>query len=631
MNDSETNLTAEVVVVGGTPGGIAAAITAARLGRSVIMTEYHPMVGAMMTNGLGKSDIETREAINGVFREFVDNVRAHYVETYGADHANVSLCQDGYYYEPSVARRILDAMLAAEPNLRILRHHRLNTVALSDARINAVTQVDRDTGEERRVNGRVFIDATYEGDLAAKAGVPYRLGRESRKEFNELHAGVVYIDYETGAFLPGTTGQGDKRIQAYTYRLCLTTNSANSLEVTAPTNYDRTVYLGYLDDWREGRMAPPRDMREGMGYYAPTFNTVVRALSVAELPNEKFDINMNPRPLGFPFAEENDGYPEADWPERERIMARIRDLTLGLIYFLQNDEEIPEDQRRLARRYNLARDEFTDSQGFPRQLYVREARRIQGEYTLSENDVFVDSVQGRTRVHTDSIAAGEFPIDSFPVRKCEPGQNVALEGYVLMLNKLTHPYQIPFGVIVPQVLDGLLVPVAASTTHVAFSTIRLEPTWMALGQAAGTAAHLSLIANVPVRDVPIKCLQRQLLAQGQVLTFFKDIDRAHSCFAGLQFCGCLGFFEDYYARADESLDGPTALRWFARAGLLDLSEVEWRDAATVTWAHVAAVVPEWMGGDGVPTDRLVSRGAFCQALFEAQARDEERVSTEVVL
>ena len=154
---------------------------------------------------------------------------------------------------------------------------------------------------------------------------------------------------------------------------------------------------------------------------------------------------------------------------------------------------------------------------------------------------------------------------------------------------------------------------------------------MALGQAAGTAAHLSLIANVPVRDVPIKCLQRQLLAQGQVLTFFKDIDRAHSCFAGLQFCGCLGFFEDYYARADESLDGPTALRWFARAGLLDLSEVEWRDAATVTWAQLAAVVPEWMGGDGVPTDRLVSRGAFCQALFEAQARDEERVSTEVVL
>jgi len=357
----------------------------------------------------------------------------------------------------------------------------------------------------------------------------------------------------------------------------------------------------------------------------------VRALSVAELPNEKFDINMNPRPLGFPFAEENDGYPEADWPERERIMARIRDLTLGLIYFLQNDEEIPEDQRQLVRRFNLARDEFTDNHGFPRQLYVREARRIQGEYTLSENDVFVESVRGRTRVHVDSIAAGEFPIDSFPVRKYEPGQNVALEGYVLMLDKLTHPYQIPFGVIVPQGVDGLLVPVAASTTHVAFSTIRLEPTWMALGQAAGTAAHLSLIANVPVRDVPIKCLQRQLLAQGQVLTFFKDIDRAHACFAGLQFCGCLGFFEDYHARADELLDGPTALRWFARAGLLDLSEVEWRDAATVTWAQLAAVVPEWMGGDGVPTDRLVSRGAFCQALFEAQARDEERVSTEVVL
>mgnify|MGYP003675366398 CR=1 FL=1 len=495
MSESETNLNADIVVIGGTPGGIAAAITAARLGRQVLMTEYHPMIGAMMTNGLGKSDIETREAINGIFREFVNNVLMHYVETYGADHKNVALCQDGYYYEPSVAELILDRMVAAESNLEVWRNHRLDTVTVEAKKVTAVTLVDRSTGDRRAVQGDVFIDATYEGDLAAVAGVPCRLGREGRRDFGELHAGVVYIDYESSEFLPGTTGQGDKRLQAYTYRLCLTTNPANSLKVTAPTGYDRSLYLGYLDDLRAGRMGPPRAMKEGMGYYAPTFNTVVRALSVAELPNQKFDININPRPLGFPFAEENYGYPEAEWPEREVIMARIRDLTLGLLYFLQNDPEIPIEQRELARRFNLARDEFTGNDGFPSQLYVREARRIVGEYTLSQNDVMVESVLGRTQVHGDSIASGEFPVDSFPVRKREPGQNIALEGYVLMLDKLTHPYQIPYGIIVPQGVDGLLVPVAASTTHVAFSTIRLEPTWMALGQAAGIFATPPVVAG----------------------------------------------------------------------------------------------------------------------------------------
>ncbi|MCF3649788.1 FAD-dependent oxidoreductase [Synoicihabitans lomoniglobus] len=629
MSDSETNLTAEVVVIGGTPGGIAAAITAARLGRTVILTEYHPMVGAMMTNGLGKSDIETREAINGVFREFVDNVLAHYVQTYGPDHPNVALCQNGYYYEPSVAEKVLDAMLAAESNLRILRHHELDTVSVVDAKVRAAVVQDRTSGVRRRLAGEVFVDATYEGDLAAKAGVPYRLGREARREFNELHAGVVYIDYETGAFMPGTTGEGDRRLQAYTYRLCVTTNPANSLTVTAPPDYDREDYVGYLDDWRQGRMGPPREMREGMGYFAPTFNTVVRALSLAELPNEKYDVNINPRPLGFPFCEVNYNYPEADWPERERIMTRVRNLTLGLLYFLQNDEEVPEDQRRLARRFNLARDEFTSSAGFPRQLYVREARRIRGEYTLSENDVFVESVLGRTRVHADSIAAGEFPIDSFPVRKREPGQNVALEGYVLMLDKLTHPYQIPYGIIVPQKVDGLLVPVAASTTHVAFSTIRLEPTWMALGQAAGTAAHLALAVDGEVREVAMDRLQHQLLEQGQVLTFFKDLDREHPCFAGLQFCGCRGFFEDYQARADEPLDGATALRWLERWGHDTAPATDWKEAETLTSEQLADVWRDWDaaggGGEGSP----VTRAEFCQRIYVLMLERSAAGATEV--
>ncbi|MBL9199852.1 MAG: FAD-dependent oxidoreductase [Opitutaceae bacterium] len=555
----------DIVVVGGTPGGVAAAVSAARHGRSVALVEYHAHLGGMAASGLGKSDIETKEAIGGLWREFVDRVRDHYVRTYGPTHENVKLCRDGYYYEPSVAEKIFDTLVTEHPRIRVFRRHQLDSAARDGTRVVSARIVDRATGAARELRGGVFIDATYEGDLLAAAGAAYRVGREARADFNELHAGVVYQDYETRTFLPGTTGEGDRRIPAYTYRLCLTKDPANSVPLTAPPpGYDRSRFTGYLDDWRAGRFAPPKVMKDGIGYYAPTFGTVVRALSMADLPNGKLDVNMNPRPLGFPFTEENYAYPEAAWPEREKISERLRQLTLGLLWFLQNDPEIPAEHRALARQFNLPRDEFTDNGNFPWQLYVREARRLIGEYTLSENDLIVGPALGRTRVHADSIAAGEYPIDSFPVRKREPGHDVALEGYILMLEKYTQPYHIPYRIMVPRDVDGLLVPVAASTTHIAFSSIRLEPTWMALGQAAATAAHLALRDRVAPRRVNVDTLQQELLRAGQVITFFKDIDRAAPDYAALQFLGTQGFFPDYLARARDPLSAETARDWLAR-------------------------------------------------------------------
>jgi hypothetical protein len=582
----------DVVVYGGTPGGVAAAIAAARLGHTVALVEYHAHLGGMSASGLGKSDIETREAIGGLFREFVGRVRQHYVDRYGPNHPNVKLCRDGYYYEPSVAERIFDAMVAAETRIRVFKRHRIEEVARSGRAVTAMRAVHRDTGASVEFRGRVFIDGTYEGDLAAFAGAEYRTGRESRAQTNELHAGVVYQDYETRQFLPGTTGEGDQRIQAYTYRLCLATDPANSVVLTSPPpDYDRKRYTGYIDDWKAGRFAPPRVIKEGLGYFAPTFNTVVRALSIAELPNRKTDVNMNPRPLGFPFTEENYRYPEAGWDERERISTRLRNITLGLLYFLQNDPEIPAGQRKLASQYNLARDEFADNRNFPWQLYVREARRIMGEYVLSEHDLISGPELGRPRIHAASIAAGEFPIDSFPVRKREPGHDVALEGYILMLDKFTRPYQIPYGVIVPKAVDALLTPVPASATHVAFSTIRLEPTWMALGQAAGAAAHLAISAGIEPRRIDVARLQRLLAAQGQVLTYFKDIDRQDPAYPALQYYGTKGFFRDYMARANEPIDAAIAREWARLAGASDLAP-----------------------GPGL------TRGQFCRLLYERTAK-----------
>lgn len=556
----------DVVVVGGTPGGIAAAIAAARQGRTAAIVEYHGHVGAMSASGLGKSDVETRDAIGGLFREFVGQVKNHYIAKYGADSNDVKLCKDGYYYEPHVAEKVFNDMLAKE-KVKIFLRHRLDRVTKEGNRVAEITATNRDTKAETQFQGKVFIDATYEGDLFAMAGAKYRLGRESRSEFNELHAGVVYQNYEHRTFLAGTTGEGDKRIPAYTYRLCLTTDPANSVILKEPpAGYDRKHYLGYLDDVKAGRMGAPKVMKEGLGYFAPTFGTAVRALSIAEIPNKKTDVNMNPRPLGFPFCEINYAYPEANWDERERISERIRNLTLGLVYFLQNDAEIPQPHRDLARKYNLAKDEFADNGHFPWQLYVREARRLEGLYTLNENDLIVGPELGRTKVHADSIAAGEFPIDSFPVRLREPGHDVALEGYILMLDQFTRPYQIPYRVMIPKEVDGLIVPVAASTTHVAFSTVRLEPTWMALGQAAGVAAHLCIENKVQPRSVDVPDLQRQLVNDGQVITYFKDLKQDDGSFAAFQYMGARGFFPDYFAKPNDVLDKATWDRWAKQWG-----------------------------------------------------------------
>ena len=225
---------------------------------------------------------------------------------------------------------------------------------------------------------------------------------------------------------------------------------------------------------------------------------------------------------------------------------------------------------------------------------------------------------GRTRVHADSISAGEFPIDSFPVRKREPGHDVVLEGYILMLDKMTHPYQIPYGVIVPKVVDGLLVPVAASTTHVAFATLRLEPTWMALGQAAGTAAHLVLQQDSALRAVSIDRLQRELLRQGQVLTYFKDIDRADPAYAALQYFGTKGFFPDYYARSKEPLDRGTARAWLdlALAGRGEKPRLA-SGGGVVTGAEVKGALQQI--GVTISGDGPLSRGEFCRMLYDALA------------
>ena len=614
----------DLVVYGGTPAGVMTAVAAARHGHSVALVEYHRHVGGMTASGLGKSDVENRAAVGGLFKEFADRVYRHYVSTYGKDSKNVRLCRQGYYYEPHVAERVFQEMLNESGNVVQFTGHQIREVIRTGRRVSGMRIVARGSTEPIELRAKVFADASYEGDLAAMAGVKYRVGRESRAEYDELHAGVVYQDYETRTFLAGTTGKGDGRVQAYTFRLCLTTDKANSAPLLeAPPDYDRSRYLGYIDDWKAGRLDETKDAKPGRGYYSPTFGTLVRALSMAELPNDKLDVNMNPRPLGFPFAELNYRYPEATWEERDAITAKIRNVTLGLLYFLQNDSAVPEEHRKLARTFHLAKDEFTDNQNFPWQLYVREARRIVGEYTFSESDVLPDEQLNRPPVHNDSVAAGEFPIDSFPVRRREPGDRKSLEGYILILDNITRPYQVPYRIMLPQDVDGLIVPVAVSATHVAFSTIRMEPLWMVIGQSAGVAAHLAIAGNTDFRDIPIEDLQNTLLDEGQILTYFDDLNPEQRSHRAAQFLGTKGIFPTFAADLAGPISKQTAHAWvkLLRKERPSIPRPEWNSSGELAkpeayrWAE--AVLGSGAGGPAPSAATAVSRGEFCELLYKS--------------
>ena len=609
----------DVIVYGASPAGIMTAVAAAREGRSVALVEYHRHVGGMTASGLGKSDVENRAAVGGLFKEFADRVHQHYVEMYGKAGENTKLSRDGYYYEPHVAERVFQAMLRESGRVQQYLGHELIAAVREGKRLAAIRARSRDGAEAIELRAKVFADATYEGDLAAMAGAPYRLGRESRKDFNELHAGVVYQDYETRTFLAGTTGEGDKRVQAYTFRLCLTTNKANAAPLTAPPpDYQRERYLGYFDDWKAGRLGETKDAKPGRGYFAPTFGTMVRALSMAEIPNGKLDINMNPRPLGFPFAELNYEYPEADWAKREQIIANIRNITLGVLYFLQNDAEVPMEHRALANRFHLAKDEFTDSGNFPWQLYVREARRIVGDYTFSEHDVVPTQDLGRPPIHTDSIAAGEFPIDSFPVRRREPGDRKALEGYILMLDQLTRAYQLPYRILLPQEVEGLIVPTAVSATHVAFSTIRMEPLWMVLGQAAGLAAHMAIDAGSDYRAISVERLQSRLLGAGQVLTYFDDLDPKHPAHLAAQHLGTKGYFPGFEAKLGDAVTAEQAAQWLTllHKDLPSVPVPSFVASTSLTrgsfnqWAAQVKLAALPIGSDAI------TRGELCQWIYQ---------------
>jgi len=568
LRAAETTLhRADLVVIGGTPGGIACAVRAAREGLSVVLVNWHAHLGGIMSSGLGVWDTQWEGGRAPIYNEMRAAFFAFYRAKYGEDSPQYRDALPGAFghtngrYEPRVAEKIFNNLVAREKKITVLKGFIPVAVEREGALVKSVTVRECGAGLQpaapdgqvanlphtiRVLRGKVFADCTYEGDLAALAKVPYHVARESRDEFGEPHAGIVFMkpvskppDAEAAQLaalheklnlrkfpgwqirLPESTGAADDAVQACNYRTMLTTNPANRVPVSQPANYD------------------------------PYFLKTLEVFSgVKSIPNDKFGWNR-PQLVGRQTA-----YVEADWTERQRIMDEHWETTLGLLYFLQHDPTVPEKVRAAWLEYGLAKDEFTDNGHRPYEIYVREARRIRGRAIYTQHDAMLAHGLGRAPVHTDSIAVTEWYMDSHSCTLARvPG---SMEEGKAMLHQETFPGQIPYRCLLPQGVDNLLVPVCLSATHVAWGTVRLEPVFMQTGESAAFAAALALKHKTTPAALDPDLLVRSLCKAGSMVSFFNDKD---ALTPALQYFGTKGFFTDYDARLNEPLSEDVRAIW----------------------------------------------------------------------
>ncbi len=601
----------EALVYAATPAGIAAAVSLARQGRRVALIEPSDFVGGMISGGLGRTDFGSIHALGGMFKDFMDAVLAHYTQVNGPDSAQAKACREGLYFEPAVARQIFLGWIEAEPTLTLTCGAHLAGVKTVDGRATAVVLQDRHRNVRQTLTAKVFVDASYEGDLAAYAGASYLIGREPREAYDETLAGKLWWDVWKREIVQ-VEGTGDRVVQAYCYRLCLTRNVDDRLPPPPPRHYERARYLGLLRDVEREKLKSLKDI-----------------LSILPLPNEKTDANNHPQ--GDPSSDligGADDFPEADWAQREELAAAHVDHILGLLWFLRTDPAVPEFMRLDAQRWGLSRSEFPELSGWSSQLYVREGRRILGDHVFTEHDAMATGEGLRSPIHRDSIAVGAYPIDSHATGGRHPDNPDLLEGFFYLHGGQTKPYHIPYGVMLPEGLHNVLVAGCVSSTHIGYGTLRMEPVFMGLGTAAGLAADLALTGDGDTRLVPLEQLQLELLHRGQVITVFEDVGPNTVGRDGFNLFGTFGTFPTYQARPDEPLTSADLAHWLASVPYLAWSA----DAAGLTPAEtplsgeaLSAILATLAQSHGVhPAPRLtaetVTRGQAMEALWSLVAR-----------
>ena len=523
---------ADILVYGCTSGGVTAAIQGRRMGKSVVMVCPERHLGGLTASGLGWTDSGDKAVIGGLSREFYHRVWEHYQkpeawrwqkrEQYGNKGQGTTALDQAagtmWIFEPHVAEAVFEAWVA-ELKIPVVRDAWLDRergVRKDGVRIASITTVDG-----RTFSARMFIDATYEGDLMAAAGVDYHVGRESMGTYGEQWAGVQtgvlhhrhhfgvlptpvspYVipgDPSSGllprisADAPGAYGEGDRKVQAYCFRLCLTQVAANRVPFPKPASYDPRQYELLLRVFDTG-------WRETFDKFDP-------------IPNLKTDTN-NHGPFSIDNIGRNWDYPEASYQRRREIIQEHVDYQQGWLYFIANDPRVPGDVRAAMAAWGLAGDEFLDNGYWPHQIYVREARRMVGRFVMSEHELL------KKRPTPEPVGMGSYGIDSHNIQRyVTPEGHVQNEGDIGV--STGGPYQVSYGSLVPKrgQASNLLVPVALSSSHIAYGSIRMEPVFMILGQSAATAAALAIDGRLAVQDVSYDALRARLLADGQVLAY----------------------------------------------------------------------------------------------------------------
>jgi hypothetical protein len=520
----------DVVVYGGTSAAVIAAVEAKKSGKSVVVVSPDKHLGGLTSGGLGWTDTGNKSVIGGLARDFYHRVWRKYQdpaawkwqrrEQFG-NRGQGTPAIDGnqrtmWIFEPHVAEQVYED-LVAEFEIPVHRDEWLDRehgVVQSDGRIQSIT-----TLSGRTYAGRMFIDATYEGDLMATAGVAYTTGRESTAQYDEkwngVQTGVLHHRHHFGVLKqpidpyripgdassgllprisaepPGKYGSADKRIQAYCFRMCLTNVPENRVPFPKPSQYDPQQYELLVRIYDAG-------WRETFQKFDP-------------LPNNKTDTN-NHGPFSTDNIGQNYDYPEASYERRREIIEEHRQYQQGLMYFIANDPRIPDEVQKRMRTWGLAKDEFTDNGNWPHQIYVREARRMIGTFVMTENELL------KRRPTPQSIGMGSYTMDSHNVQRyITPEGHVQNEGDIGVSTK--GPYQIAFGSILPQKAqcENLLVPVCVSASHIAFGSIRMEPVFMILGQSAAMTASMAIDNGQAVQDVDYDQLRQRLLTAGQIL------------------------------------------------------------------------------------------------------------------
>jgi len=535
--DAAPGKTYDVVVYGGTSAAVTAAVQVARMDRSVVMVSPMAHIGGLTASGLGRTDFGEAGTIGGLSYEFYKRGKDHYDDPdaweEGSQESFSASGVRGYRedaavmlsFEPHVAENIFNAMVK-EAGVTVVRGQRLDRedgVVTRKGRIESITTLAGDT-----YKGKVFIDATYEGDLMAAAGVRYTVGRESQSKYDEKWAGVhkdelhhrhyfepehpvsPYVEPgnpDSGLLPrvhgnpPGKEGTSDDRVQAYCFRMCMTKVESNKVEWEKPENYDPQQYELLFRAIENDAVAEAGKK--------PQLDDV---LKIDPMPNKKTDTN-NRGPFSTDNIGQNYEYPEASYEKREQIVQNHLTYQQGLMWTLANHPRIPEYIREQASEWGLAKDEFADNNHWPYKIYVREARRMVGQYVMTEHDCLGRKSPPRP------IALGSYTMDSHNTQRF-----ITEEGYVQNEGDIgvhpNEPYEIAYGSIVPKVKDtaNLLVPAAMSASHIAYGSIRMEPVFMMLGQAAGTGAVHAIEQQKAVQNIEYSKLRDQLVEDGMIVS-----------------------------------------------------------------------------------------------------------------